>query len=108
MWSKLKIVLEMIKIEHTLFAMPFALIGAQYWPHEESQDARTLFWIVDRDGWRDVRRRWPSTGSWIASTTQKIPRTAMRAIPAGLLTPKFVVGFTDFLVVAPNYRLPGS
>ena len=28
MWKKITILLEMIKFEHTVFAMPFALMGA--------------------------------------------------------------------------------
>ncbi len=28
MWKKISILLEMIKFEHTVFAMPFALMGA--------------------------------------------------------------------------------
>ncbi|HUX08985.1 MAG TPA: hypothetical protein VMW51_00005, partial [Terriglobia bacterium] len=44
-WSKLRITLEMIKVEHSVFALPFALTGAmlaaQGWP-----TWRQIFWIV--------------------------------------------------------------
>lgn len=44
-WRNLRRALEMIKIEHSVFALPFALLGALFaadgWP-----TARQLFWIV--------------------------------------------------------------
>jgi 4-hydroxybenzoate polyprenyltransferase len=43
--ATLATVLEMIKFEHTLFALPFALIGAVL-AARGIPDARTLFWIL--------------------------------------------------------------
>jgi len=40
-----KITLEMIKVEHTLFALPFALLGALL-AAEGAPRARILLWIL--------------------------------------------------------------
>jgi 4-hydroxybenzoate polyprenyltransferase len=45
MLRKLKITLEMIKFEHTVFALPFALIGALL-ASNGMPTARQLGWIV--------------------------------------------------------------
>jgi 4-hydroxybenzoate polyprenyltransferase len=106
MFSKLKIVMEMIKIEHTLFAMPFALIGAIL-AARGIPDARTLFWIViAMVGARSAAMAFNRLVD--REYDAKNPRTAMRAIPAGLLTPKFVVGFTiisSLLLVTASWQL---
>lgn len=104
--NKLKIVLEMIKIEHTLFAMPFALIGAIL-AARGIPDARTLFWIVvAMVGARSAAMAFNRLVD--REYDAKNPRTAMRAIPAGMLTPKFVIGFTVFsslLLVVASWQL---
>jgi len=90
-------VLEMIKFEHTLFALPFALLGmmlaAEGWP-----PARTVLWIVAAMvGARSAAmgfNRLVDRGIDAAN-----PRTASRALPAGLVTPTFVAGFVAAGVV---------
>src|SRR5437867_12004021 len=84
--------LEMIKIEHTLFALPFAFLGAVL-AARGLPSARQIIWstfamvgtsstamainrIADKD--YDARN----------------PRTKMRAIPAGILSVGFVMAFT--------------
>lgn len=87
----LRTVLEMIKFEHTLFALPFALLGmvlaAEGWP-----PARTVFWIVVAM----VGARSAAMG-FNRLVDRRIdaanPRTAARALPAGLVTPAFVAMF---------------
>jgi 4-hydroxybenzoate polyprenyltransferase len=92
MWKSLKTTLEMIKFEHTLFALPFALLGAvlaaRGWPGPGQ-----LGWIlVAMVGARSaamafnrlVDRRFDAAN----------PRTRTRAIPAGLLSERYVVVFT--------------
>lgn len=92
MWKNLKTTLEMIKFEHTLFALPFALLGAvlaaRGWPAPGQ-----LGWIlVAMVGARSaamafnrlVDRRFDAAN----------PRTRMRAIPAGLLSERYVLVFT--------------
>jgi 4-hydroxybenzoate polyprenyltransferase len=89
--------LEMIKWEHSIFALPFALTavllaanGLPGW--------RTLGWIlvamVSARSAAMAFNRWADADLDAAN-----PRTKSRAIPAGLLTRQFVLGFT-FLTVA--------
>jgi 4-hydroxybenzoate polyprenyltransferase len=88
----LKTVLEMIKFEHTLFALPFAFLGmilaAEGWP-----SWRTVLWIVVAM----VGARSAAMG-WNRLVDRRIdaanPRTASRALPAGLITPGAVALFT--------------
>lgn len=88
MLNKIRIFLEMIKFEHTVFALPFAFMGA----------------ILGSVVLNDRLPTWPQTG-WIVlamigartaamslnrlidrAIDKKNPRTAGRAIPAGLLS----------------------
>jgi 4-hydroxybenzoate polyprenyltransferase len=82
----------MIKWEHSIFALPFALTavllaagGLPGW--------RTLLWIlvamVSARSAAMAFNRWADSDLDAAN-----PRTKMRAIPAGLLTREFVLGFT--------------
>lgn len=91
-WSKLRVTLEMIKVEHSVFALPFALTGAmlavQGWPNW-----RQVFWIVvAMVGARSAAM----TFNRIADREfdARNPRTQERALPAGHLTLRFAVGFT--------------
>lgn len=95
MIRKLKIILEMIKFEHTVFALPFAYFGAVLGA-----------FIIDG--------RWPTFSHWIWITVAMVgarsaamslnrlideqidkhnPRTASRAIPAGLISKVEVLFF---------------
>lgn len=96
--ARLKIILEMIKFEHTLFAMPFALISALLaarsiqLPHG-LPTPRTLGWIiVAMVGARSAAMAFNRIVD--APFDAANPRTATRAIPAGLLTVKQVGHFT--------------
>ena len=87
----LKITLEMIKWEHSIFALPFALCGAMLaaggvpaWPQ--------LAWIiVAMVSARSAAMAFNRLAD--ASIDAANPRTAIRALPAGLLTPSFVSAF---------------
>jgi 4-hydroxybenzoate polyprenyltransferase len=87
-----RVTLEMIKWEHSIFALPFALTGAVLaaggWP-----TGRQLLWIVVcMVGARSAAmafNRWAD-----ARLDAENPRTAMRAIPAGQLSSGFVLAFT--------------
>ena len=92
LWQKTRTTLEMIKWEHSIFALPFALTGAVLaasgWPTPWQ-----LCWIVAcmvlaRSAGMDFNR-WADADLDAAN-----PRTAMRAIPAGLLSRTFVGWFT--------------
>ena len=91
-WAKTRTTLEMIKWEHSIFALPFALTavllaanGLPRW--------RTLVWIlvamVSARSCAMAFNRWADADLDAAN-----PRTKMRAIPAGFLTRRFVLGFT--------------
>ena len=87
----LSTVLEMIKFEHTLFALPFAFLGmvlaARGWP-----SWATVLWIVVAM----IGARSAAMG-FNRLVDRKIdaanPRTAKRALPAGLVTSQWVALF---------------
>jgi len=86
-----RITLEMIKWEHSVFALPFALTGAVLaaggWPR-----ASVVLWIiVCMISARSAAMAFNRLVD--AKLDADNPRTAMRALPAGLLTPGFVAGF---------------
>src|SRR5579859_1259113 len=94
--KRIGITLEMIKWEHSIFALPFALTGALLaargipaWP--------VLGWIVvcmvSARSAAMAFNRWADAGLDAAN-----PRTKMRAIPAGLLSRGFVLAFTLTMV----------
>ncbi len=90
--AKTKTTLEMIKWEHSVFALPFALTAALLAAHG-LPPLRTLGWIlvamVAARSSAMAFNRWAD-----ADYDATNPRTKMRAIPAGLLTRGFVLGFT--------------
>jgi 4-hydroxybenzoate polyprenyltransferase len=96
MLKRLWLTLEMIKFEHSVFALPFALTGAL---------------LAFRDGGYDTRGIWAKL-AWIvvamvgarsaamafnrlvdADIDARNPRTRMRHLPAGLLSKSFAWGF---------------
>ena len=86
-----RVTLEMIKWEHSIFALPFALCGAMLaaggWP-----SARQLFWIVvAMVAARSAAMAFNRLAD--ASIDAANPRTQMRALPAGQLSPAFVTIF---------------
>ena len=90
--SKIGTTLEMIKWEHSIFALPFAvtamLLAAGGWP-----GWRTLAWIVV--AMVAARSAAMAFNRWAdAELDAENPRTRNRAIPAGLLSKQFVLGFT--------------
>lgn len=92
LWQRLRVVLEMIKIEHTLFAMPFALMGALL-AARGLPTGRQIFWIVvAMVGARSAAMAFNRLVDRHFDAAN--PRTKMRAIPAGLVSVPFVVGFT--------------
>lgn len=84
--------LEMIKWEHSVFALPFALTGAMLaargWP-----PARVVFWIVMcMVTARSAAMAFNRLAD--ADLDAANPRTSRRALPAGELTRTFVLSFT--------------
>jgi len=86
------ITLEMIKWEHSVFALPFALCGAVL-AARGVPALKTLFWIVVC--MVALRSAAMAFNRWAdRNLDAENPRTAMRALPAGSLSAGFVVGFT--------------
>jgi 4-hydroxybenzoate polyprenyltransferase len=86
-----KTTLEMIKWEHSIFALPFALCGALIAAHG-SPSARQLFWIVVcMVSARSAAMAFNRLADFEIDAAN--PRTRMRALPAGLLSRKFVALF---------------
>lgn len=97
-----RVVLEMIKVEHTLFALPFAFLGmllaAEGWP-----SWRTVLWIVAAMvGARSAAMGFNRLADRRIDAAN--PRTAGRALPAGLVSPLavsvFVAASAALLVLA--------
>jgi 4-hydroxybenzoate polyprenyltransferase len=106
MLDKLKIILEMIKFEHTIFALPFAFTGAllaargipSWW---------TILWItVAMVGARSAAmgfNRWADREIDAAN-----PRTKTRALPQRLVSPGQVIIFialSSAVLIYAAYRL---
>jgi 4-hydroxybenzoate polyprenyltransferase len=105
---RIGITLEMIKWEHSIFALPFALT-ATLLAAGGLPPGRTLLWIlvamVAARSSAMAFNRWADAALDAAN-----PRTQMRAIPAGLLTRQFVLGFTiltALLFLLASYELNG-
>jgi 4-hydroxybenzoate polyprenyltransferase len=82
----------MIKIEHTLFALPFAFLGAVL-AANGVPTARQIFWIaVAMVGARSAAMAFNRLAD--RNIDARNPRTATRALPAGLLSVGFVWAFT--------------
>jgi 4-hydroxybenzoate polyprenyltransferase len=92
MLRSLKITLEMIKIEHTLFALPFAFLGAVLAARGLPSGWQILWIIVAMVGARSAAMAFNRLIDRQYDAAN--PRTASRALPAGLLSVQFVVVFT--------------
>jgi 4-hydroxybenzoate polyprenyltransferase len=90
--TNIRTTLEMIKIEHTLFALPFAFLGAVL-AARGIPTARQIVWItVAMVGARSTAMAFNRIAD--KDYDARNPRTKMRAIPAGTLSVTFVGGFT--------------
>lgn len=87
-----RLTLEMIKIEHTLFALPFAFLGAVLAANGLPTAWQILWIVVAMVGARSAAMAFNRIAD--RSFDAKNPRTATRAIPAGLLSVGFVWVFT--------------
>lgn len=96
-WHRLRLTLEMIKFEHSVFALPFALTGAMLaWrdAHFQLPDltARLLWIVVAMVAARSAAMTFNRILD--AEIDARNRRTAMRHLPAGLLSARFAWGFT--------------
>jgi len=91
MLNRIRIILEMIKFEHTIFALPFAFTGALL-AAKGLPSWRTIFWItIAMVGARSAAmgfNRWADR-----KFDAQNPRTKERALPRELVTPFQVVVF---------------
>jgi 4-hydroxybenzoate polyprenyltransferase len=96
LWKRLRLTLEMIKFEHSVFALPFALTGALLAWREggmSGPDVRLkLLWIViAMVGARSAAMAFNRVVD--ADLDGRNPRTRSRHLPAGLLSRGFAWGF---------------
>lgn len=104
--NKVKVFLEMIKFEHTLFALPFAYLGMVLGSYEKFNHLPTwgqFFWITM--AMVGARSAAMALNRLIDSVVDGLnPRTQMRAIPQGQLSIRetivFVIGSLLVFIVA--------
>ena len=96
MWKRLRLTLDMIKFEHSVFALPFALTGALLALRESGFPTADLAWKL---GWIVVAMVGARSAAMAFNrlVDQRIdarnPRTAMRQLPAGQLSRGFAWAF---------------
>jgi len=90
--DKLRTTLEMIKFEHSIFALPFALTGAMLavrgWPAWR----QVLWLVVAMVGARSAAMTFNRIADLKLDALN--PRTRMRALPTGQISLRFALGFT--------------
>src|SRR5215472_10554253 len=96
MWKRLRLTLEMIKFEHSVFALPFALTGALLGFRESHAGLNVvgskLLWIcVAMVGARSAAMAFNRLVD--AEIDARNPRTRTRHLPSGLLSPGFTWAF---------------
>jgi 4-hydroxybenzoate polyprenyltransferase len=95
MWNKIKIFLEMIKFEHTVFALPFAYMGALL--GSMTVNGQLPSW--SQIGWVTLAMVGARTAAMSLNRVidkaidARNPRTKNRAIPAGLISSAEVILF---------------
>jgi len=96
MWKRIRLALDMIKFEHSVFALPFALTGALLAMRESAMSLREagakVAWIVvAMVGARSAAMAFNRLID--ARIDARNPRTRMRHLPAGLLSRGFAWSF---------------
>ncbi len=90
--AKIRVTLEMIKFEHSVFALPFALTGAML-ARRGLPSWREILWIVvAMVGARSAAMTFNRIADLKLDALN--PRTKARALPAGQLSLSFAIGFT--------------
>jgi 4-hydroxybenzoate polyprenyltransferase len=90
-FHNLRVTLEMIKWEHSVFALPFALCGAMLAAGGIPTLHQLIWIIVAMVAARSAAMAFNRLAD--ASIDAANPRTSTRALPAGQLTPMFVATF---------------
>jgi 4-hydroxybenzoate polyprenyltransferase len=96
-WKRLRLTLEMIKFEHSVFALPFALTGALLAWRESGFETTGLGWrilwiVVAMIAARSAAMAFNRILD--AQIDGRNRRTANRHLPAGLISLRFAWGFT--------------
>ncbi len=91
MFSNIKTTLEMIKWEHSVFALPFAMCGAMLAAGGLPTLAQLAWIVVCMVSARSAAMAFNRLAD--SQIDAANPRTATRAIPAGALSQKFVIVF---------------
>ena len=95
-WKRLRLTLEMIKFEHSVFALPFALTGALLAFRETHLTGRV---VAVKVAWIIVAMVAARSAAMAFNRIldkdidSKNPRTRSRHLPAGILTSRFAWGF---------------
>jgi 4-hydroxybenzoate polyprenyltransferase len=101
-WKRIRLTLEMIKFEHSVFALPFALTGALLAVREGGPEAGDLvrkftLIVVAMVGARSSAMAFNRIVD--AEIDARNPRTRMRHLPAGLVSKTFAWGFVAVSVL---------
>jgi 4-hydroxybenzoate polyprenyltransferase len=96
MWKRLCLTLDMIKFEHSVFALPFAFTGALLALRQDGFRTAGIAWkiawiVVAMVGARSAAMAFNRLVD--EPTDARNPRTSMRHLPAGLLSRGFSWGF---------------
>ncbi len=94
-FRNLRVTLEMIKWEHSIFALPFALCGAMLAARGVPSASQIIWIVVAMVAARSAAMAFNRLAD--AAIDADNPRTKGRALPAGLLTRSFV---TKFVVIS--------
>jgi 4-hydroxybenzoate polyprenyltransferase len=92
LWSSLRTTLEMIKFEHTLFALPFALLSAILASGGFPKASKLLWILLAMVGARSAAMAFNRIAD--RRIDEENPRTRMRALPAGHVSLTFAGWFT--------------
>jgi len=91
LFRNLRITLEMIKWEHSVFVLPFALCGAMLAAHGYPTGRQLLWIVVAMVSARSAAMAFNRVAD--AALDARNPRTKARALPTGLLSSSFVAVF---------------
>ena len=91
-FASFKTTLEMIKFEHTVFALPFALLSALLASGGVPNKYKLLWIVLAMVGGRSAAMAFNRIADWRIDAEN--PRTQMRALPAGHLSLSFAICFT--------------
>ena len=89
--DKLHVILEMIKIQHTVFALPFAFMGALLAARGLPTAGQVFFILLAMVGARSAAMAFNRLAD--VEVDAQNPRTASRALPRGLVSKGFTLGF---------------